>query len=255
MFGLRQTLAMNLQGKRVLLTGASRGLGEGIAAALDHAGATVIGVARSERADGITGDLLDEGFVTALVPRVLEDGPIDVLVNNAGVAPSGNVAEQSPEELRAVFRLNLEVPAILCQAVLPSMLARGSGHIVNVSSLAMAVDTPGFAGYGSSKAGISSFTESLRVELDDSDIGITLVEIGEADTEMVHGLRSNDRIDAIFSRAERLHLQRMLTVDEVSAAVRDAIEANRTHVRLPHRTAAIPMIVNIPRRLSRILGP
>lgn len=246
---------MDLHGKRVLLTGASRGLGKGIAEALDDAGATVIGVARSQGADGLAGDLLDEEFVADLVPEVLSDGPIDVLVNNAGVAPSGDVSEQTPDQLRAVFRLNLEVPALLCQAVLPAMLARNSGHIVNISSLAMAVDTPGFAGYGSSKAGISAFTESLRVELDDSGVGVTLVEIGEADTDMVHELRSVDRIDAIFSRSERLHLQRMLTVDEVAAAVCDAIVSNKSHVRLPRRAASLPMIANIPRRLSRLLSP
>jgi len=245
---------MDLDGKRVLLTGASRGVGQGIARALTDAGATVVGVARTDTG-GITGDLLDSAFVDGLIPQALEGGPIDVLINNAGVAVPGQLSEQTDANIRAVLRVNLEVPARLCQAVLPSMLARGTGHIVNVSSLAMAVDTPGFASYGASKAGLSSFTESLRVELHGTGVGVTLVEIGEADTDMVHELRADPQVDAIFSRSEQLRLQRMLPVDEVATAIRAAIESDKSHVRLPRRAAAFPMIANIPRRIGRIFGP
>jgi len=246
---------MELTGKRVLLTGASRGLGAGLAAAFVEAGAQVVGVARVAPPGGIAGDLTDEEFVSSLVPSVLGDGPIDVLVNNAGVAPVAALSEQSEEQIRSVFRVNLEVPALLCRAVLPSMLQRRSGHIVNISSLAMAVDTPGWSGYGASKAGLSSLSESLRLELNGTGVGLTLVEIGEVDTDMLHEIRRTEHVDEVFTRSEKLRLQRLLSVSEVAAAVRRGVESDAAHVRLPRRAAAFPMIVNIPRRISRILSP
>ncbi len=253
---------MDLDGARALVTGASRGIGAAIARRLVDSGAEVILVARSAEAVGrlaedlegtaIAGDLLDPDFVAELPDRA---GPIDVLVNNAGIERADRVVDVSPQDLEDVFRLNLVVPAQLCSMFLPAMVARGRGHIVNMSSLSMAVDTPGWASYSASKAGLSSFTESLRVELDGIRIGLTAVEIGFTETDMVHNLLSEPLTAPTFERALRLRLQRMLEPEEVARAVVRAVERDRSHVRLPRRTAALPALANVGRRASRLMAP
>ena len=253
---------MELDGVRALVTGASRGIGAAIARRLVDSGASVVLVARSADAIGrladdlegtaIAGNLLDVDFATSLPDLT---GPVDVLVNNAGIERAGRVVDLSPAELADVFRLNLVVPAQLCSMYLPSMVTAGSGHIVNMSSLSMAVDTPGWASYSASKAGLSSFSESLRVELAGTGVGLTVAEIGFTDTNMVTELRAEPLTAPTFERALRLRLQRMLDPDEVGHAVVRAIEHERSHVRLPRRTAAIPALTNAGRRATRLLAP
>lgn len=244
------------------MTGASRGLGAAIARALHRRGADLVLVARDradlERvgseldADCVAGDLLDPDFESTLIDTV---GPLDILVNNAGIERTGRVADQSPDDIEAVLRLNLVVPARLCSRALPSMIERGRGHIVNMSSLSMAVDTAGWASYSASKAGLSSFSESLRVELHGTGVGLTLVEIGFVDTDMLAGLRHDPVAAPVFERALRLRLQRVLEPDEVASAVAEAVASSRRHVRLPRRTAALPASTNLARRTTRLLTP
>src|SRR5690349_18104593 len=139
---------MELRGKRVLITGASRGIGEALARRFVTEGATVALVARS--ADAIEklaadlggtahpADLADAAQVATLINRVEDEaGPVDVLVNNAGLAPTiGAIQSWDRDELEEIYRVNLLAPAELCRQVIPRMLHRGGGHIVNVSSLA-----------------------------------------------------------------------------------------------------------------------
>ncbi|MBT8240201.1 MAG: SDR family NAD(P)-dependent oxidoreductase [Acidimicrobiia bacterium] len=253
---------MRIDGARALVTGASRGLGAAIARALHAGGASPVLVARDREdlerlafeldAEVIAGDLLDPEFAAVLVSLA---GPIDILVNNAGMGRTGLVADQPPADIESVLRLNLVVPARLCSEALPSMIERGRGHIVNMSSLSMAVDTVGWASYGASKAGLSSFSESLRLELDGTGVGLTLVEIGFVDTDMLSELRADPLASPVFERAIRLRLQTLLDPDDVAAAVVGAISRNRSHVRLPRRTAALPAMSNLGRRATRLIAP
>jgi short-subunit dehydrogenase len=134
--------------------------------------------------------------IPAVADRVIDEalthGPIDVLINNAGIEIVGQVAEQDPDDLRAVIGVNLEVPITLAHHVLPHMLERGSGRIVNISSMASVVSSPGWATYSASKAGLSSFSRSLKTELAGTGVGVTVVEIGFVQTDMLDDLRSND---------------------------------------------------------------
>ena len=158
---------MDLSDARVLITGASRGIGLEIARLLKAKGATIIGTARSEASleaavaeldmIPIVGDLSDPAVADRIIPEALESGPIDVLINNAGIEIVGQVAEQASDELRSVIDVNLAVPIILARHVLPHMLDRGRGRIVNISSMASVVNTPGWSTYSASKAGLSSF--------------------------------------------------------------------------------------------------
>src|SRR5215208_84424 len=155
---------MELTGSRVLITGASRGIGEALARRFAASGARVALVARTEPAikdlaaelggTAHPADLADRDEVRGLVARVEGDGgPIDVLVNNAGVEQAGSFDRQSAEEVERTFQVNLLTPAELSRQVLPGMLRRGRGHIVNVSSLAGTAIFPGLVAYSSTKAG------------------------------------------------------------------------------------------------------
>ncbi|MEM8708543.1 MAG: SDR family NAD(P)-dependent oxidoreductase, partial [Actinomycetota bacterium] len=184
---------MDLSAARVLITGASRGIGLEIARKLHAKGATIIGTARTEASleaavdeldlVPIVGDLNDPAVADGVIGEALEHGPIDVLVNNAGIEIVGQVAEQDPHDLRSVIDVNLSVPITLARHVLPHMLERGSGRIVNISSMASIVNSPGWATYSASKAGLSSFSRSLRAELRGTDVDVTVVEIGFVQTD------------------------------------------------------------------------
>ncbi|MEO0491968.1 MAG: SDR family NAD(P)-dependent oxidoreductase [Actinomycetota bacterium] len=254
---------MDLSGARVLITGASRGIGLEIARMLHAKGATIIGTARSEASIAaavdelglipIVGDLNDSVVADRMIGGALELGPIDVLVNNAGIEIVGQVAEQNPDDLRAVIGVNLGVPITLAHHVLPHMLKRGSGRIVNISSMASVVSSPGWATYSASKAGLSSFSRSLKGELAGSGVGVTTVEIGFVQTDMLDDLRSNDFVKASFDRYKSLGLARIMEVDEVAAAIVKAIEKDRDHVRLPKRSIGMAMIANAPRSFAELV--
>ena len=145
---------MDLSGRRVLVTGASRGIGEALARCFSRAGAQLALVAGSEAplkalADELGGvafptDLADPNAVDGLIDRVEADGgAIDVLVNNAGIDSVGAFQLTDPDVLERTYRVNLLTPVHLCRQVIPGMLERGSGHIVNVASLAGTAVFPG----------------------------------------------------------------------------------------------------------------
>lgn len=259
---------MELNGRRVLVTGASRGIGAELAGALADAGAQVALVARSrealEKVAADTGgiayptDLCDRAQSHSLIERVEADGPVDVLINNAGVDLTGCFATTAPADIDALLELNVHVPMQLCRHVLPGMLTRGEGHIVNVSSLASTLAAPGLAAYMSSKAALSHFTACLRAETrglggKGKGIGTTLVEIGPVKTEMIDSLRSYGPAKRSLGRLELLRLSYDLDVDTVVDATLDAVRRNRRHVRLPKRAATFPLLAEAPRRMSEWL--
>ncbi|MSZ55043.1 MAG: SDR family NAD(P)-dependent oxidoreductase, partial [Actinobacteria bacterium] len=156
---------MELQGRHVVVTGGSRGIGEQLARHFAERGARVTVVARSVDAlhkvaadiggNAVVADLTDDLAVDGLIEHIeMKFGAIDVLVNNAGLETSTAFAVEDEREIRAVSRVNLEVPLMLTRHVLPGMLQRNSGHIVFVSSLAGTAGFPGMSVYGATKAGI-----------------------------------------------------------------------------------------------------
>src|SRR5262249_13629416 len=111
-------------------------------------------------------------------------GPIDVLVNNAGVQNSGLTAESDVAEAERLLRVNLFAPLFATRALLPRMLERGSGTIIDVASVAALVAAPGQAWYGASKAGLATFSEALRGELRGTGVHVLTVYPGPVDTAM-----------------------------------------------------------------------
>lgn len=246
-----------------MITGASRGLGAALATKLAARGAHLALVARSadplaKLAADLGGaaypaDLGDLDHLDALVTRVAADGPIDVLVNNAGLDLTGRLAELPAQQIRALFTVNLIAPVLLCRAVIPRMRAQGHGHLVNVSSLAGTNALPGVAPYAASKAGLSHFTAGLRAELKGTGITTTLAEIGTIESTMMDSLRAHEPTRRALARLETLHLVHDLAMDEVADALVRAIDERRRHVRLPRRDAAFPLLAEAPRRLTEWL--
>lgn len=256
---------MELSGKRALITGASRGIGEALARRFASQGAHVALVARSgdaieKLATDLGGtahaaDLADPAQVANLITRVEEEaGPVDVLVNNAGVAPtSGAIQDWTPEELEQTFRVNLISVAELCRQVIPGMLQRRRGHIVNVSSLSGVAVFPGLAAYASTKAGLTHFTAGLRADLKNTPIGTTVVELGPVPTEMLDSADEYKPVADSFKRFYRLQLLVDVSREVVAADVVTAVQEGRRHVRHPKRAVLFPALAEAPRRIGELL--
>lgn len=174
-----------VEGSRILLTGATGGLGAAIARALASRGATLVLSSRRERELAeLAAELPGEGHVP--LPADLAEpgaadrlavgaGEVDILVANAGLPGTGLIWERSRKDLERVLRVNLEVPVLLTHALLPAMLERGSGQLVYVSSLAGKAPSPRSASYNASKFGLRGFALALRQDLRGSGVGASLV--------------------------------------------------------------------------------
>jgi short-subunit dehydrogenase len=254
---------MQLAGSRVVVTGASRGIGAELASRLAEKGARVALVARSQDAiaklaadlggDAYPADLADATTIEPLVRAIEADGPIDVLVNNAGVDLTGSLTELAPDRIQELIAINLVAPMLLSRAVIPAMRTRGRGHIMNVSSLAGTNALPGLAPYSTSKAGLSHFTAALRAECKGTGITTTLAVIGPVESSMMESLHSHPPTERALARLGRLGLAVELEMPVVVAALVDGIERERRHVRLPRRNALFPILTEAPRRITEML--
>jgi short-subunit dehydrogenase len=253
---------MELGGRRILLTGATSGIGRALAERFAADGARLALVARSDAplrelaaklgGQGFPVDLADESAVRGLVGRIEADGgPIDVLVNNAGVSNIGYVLDQKPEDVERLFRTNLLAPIHLCQQAIPRMLARGGGHVVNVASIAAVMTPPGLVHYGASKAGLAHYTAGLRMDLRDLPIGVTLVQIGSTATEMDDATQAYPPYAAL--RRGRPVEQVRFPIGHVVDGIVDAIRRERPHVVLPKPLWTVAGPVELPRWLTRFL--
>jgi uncharacterized protein len=267
-FSVGQAVGMQLDGSRVLVTGASRGIGESIARRCAQAGATVALAARdTEKLDALAASLgpntvvcpIDlsepaqvDGWIATVEDRI--GGPIDVLINNAGLDMVGLLADKSADDVRRIHQVNLLSPIELIRQVLPSMVSRRSGHIVNVSSTAACGGFSGLAMYGSTKAGLSNFTRILRAELKGTGVETTVVSLGPVPTDMLATINEFDPARKAFRRFRRLQLMPNVDRDKVADAVIDAIRSERAHVRLPRRAAIYPAMAEFPQHMVNALS-
>jgi short-subunit dehydrogenase len=184
---------MEIAGKRVLLTGATGGIGRAIAAALAARGGSVVlssrkGAELEELAASLPGgghsvvvsDLAEPGAAERLAADAVADGPIDILAANAGLPGSGRLSDFSADEVARAVRVNLEAPMILGHALLPAMIDRHGGHILFVSSLAGKAASPRASVYNATKFGLRGFALALREDLagDDTGVGVSVVMPG-----------------------------------------------------------------------------
>ena len=211
-------------------------------------------VAKDVKGTAFTVDLLDSGQVDDLIPQVeTEVGPIDVLVNNAGMETTAWFHEESVQTIREVARLNLEAPMVLTRAVLPHMLGRGHGHIVFTSSLAGSAGFPGLAAYSATKAGLNNLTAALRLELRDTPIGFTLVAPGPVDTQMWDHLEEAAQLDPMLKRLRLLQLLPKKSPELLAKRTVAAVAANRRHVRVPRRLSTTFWLGESPRRIFEVV--
>lgn len=181
----------DLGGRNALVTGASGGIGKCIARALARAGMNVAVSGRREdalavvadelratgvKAESVPADLFDVARAEELIERTESAlGPLDVLVNNAGVEYTSAFTNCTREELTSMIDLNLTVPLLLTHRVIPGMLERGRGHVVFISSLAGKLGPAYSEPYAATKAGLVGLNQSLRAEFLDAPIGFSVV--------------------------------------------------------------------------------
>lgn len=191
--------------KVVLVTGASSGIGEAIAREMLDRGWTVYGAARrTDRLEPMARagmrplglDVTDEASRHRCVQQVLsEAGHLDGLVNNAGYGSYGAVEEVPLDEARRQFEVNLFGLAGMCQEALPSMRARGSGRIVNVSSMGGRIYTPMGGWYHATKHALEGLSDAMRLELRPFGVQVVVVQPGAIESEWVeHSISSLERV-------------------------------------------------------------
>jgi uncharacterized protein len=247
---------VQISGSTTLLTGASGGIGQAIARALAGRGAKLILTGR--RADvleplaaevggrALAIDLAERAEVARLLG---EAGDVDILVANAALPASGRLEDFSVPEVDRALDVNLRAPIVLAHELAPRMAARGSGHLVFISSLAGKAATPGTALYNASKYGLRGFAAALRADLRDSGVGVTTVFPGfirdagmfaDAEVKLPPGVGTR-------------------TPEEVADAVVSGIERNRGEIDvapLPLRVSTIfaNLAPELAGRVARRIG-
>lgn len=217
----------------VAITGGARGIGLATARALRRRGYRVAvgdldGATVADAASGIDSTVLGAqldvtsrvsfGEFLALVEREL--GPVDVLINNAGIMPIGRMVDESEATARRVMEVNVLGCLNGMSLALPAMLARGDGHVVNVASIAGKAPVPGGASYAASKAAIISLTESARVEHHRSGVDFTCVMPSFTATDLILGTKGTKVLKTIQP-------------DDVAKAIAGAVDKPRPDVFLP----------------------
>ena len=239
-----------LQGRTALVTGASGGLGTHLARRLAREGMNVAVSGRREDAlEAIAAELRELGVKAVAIPADLSDlsttdalidgveaalGPIDVLVNNAGVESIGAFTTYTREELTSMVDVNLTAPLLLTHRLTPGMLERGHGHVVFIASMAGKVGPAFSEPYAATKAGLVGLTQSLRAEYLDAPVGFSVVCPG-----FIAG-------DGMYARMveDGHHSNRMMgetTTEKVAEAVVRAIREDRAEL-LESGTPIRPML-------------
>ena len=248
---------MPILGSTVLVTGASGGIGRAVALDLAAAGAHVLAVARTEskldelveRSDGsvtaFPADLSEQDERERLVADV---GAVDVLVNNAGLAWLGDVVDIPVDDLQAVVALNLLAPIDLTRRLLPGMIERRRGHVVNIGSILGYASVPPLVVYSATKAGIGAFTEGLRREVTGTGVDVTLITPGAVNgtdaIDAAGGARDDAPLSIAFERTG-------VTPEKVAEAVHDALE----HPGWPgYRSFSVPRAVGLSRAAASPVG-
>src|SRR3954447_11660072 len=241
----------NLEGRHVAVTGGARGIGAAIAEAMRRAGARVtigdldVAAARATatRLDalGLALDVTDrESFAAFLDEAQAAQGALDVLVNNAGIMPIGPFVDEPDAVARRLFEVNVHGVIIGMKLALPGMVARGHGHIVNVSSAAGRLAAlPGEATYVATKHAVVGLGEAVRCELEGTGVGVTTVLPNLADTRLGSGMRAARGM-------------RKLAPEEVAEAVLEGLRDGRPEVYVPRSLRPLSVLtLALPRRVSR----
>ena len=247
---------MSIVSGRVLITGATGGIGAAIARAFAACGAQVLLSGRRAQvlqsladelgAEAMPCDLADRADVARLLERL---GELDVLVANAALPASGELAELTQEEIDRMLEVNLRAPIALARELAPAMVQRGRGHLVFISSLSGKAASPSSSIYSATKFGLRGFALGLRADLRDHGVGVSLVLPGFVSDA---GMFADARVELPRGVGTR-------TPEDVARAVIRAIERNRAEVDVAPASlrlgAAFASVApEVAARTSRLMG-
>ena len=220
-----------LNGKVVLVTGATRGIGKAIALTLGNSGATIIGTATSEPGaeniskvfvenkilgKGIKLDVTDNEQISNEVKSIHEEfGSVDILVNNAGITRDNILLRMKEDEWEDIINTNLSSVYKMSKSVLRGMIKKRSGRIISITSVVGAMGNAGQSNYGAAKAGIIGFTKSLAREVGVRGVTVNAIAPGFIETDMTNSL-PDDQKEALTAQ---IPMGRLGTADEVAQAV------------------------------------
>ncbi|MCC3358747.1 SDR family NAD(P)-dependent oxidoreductase [Bacillus sp. REN16] len=254
-----------LKGKTVVITGASSGIGEKIAYLVAEQGASPILLARSyDQLEIIAQNIQEEYNVNCLfykldvrdtenVKEVFKDilrhvKTVDVLVNNAGFGVFANVVDAQIEQMKAMFEVNVFGLISCTKMVLPAMIEQNTGHIINIASQAGKIATPKSSIYSASKHAVLGFTNSLRMELSNTNIHVTSVNPGPIRT------RFFDIADETGTYAKNVN-RFMLDPDVVASKIVNAMLTPKREINLPGWMNAGSMFYTLfPRLVEKVGG-
>ncbi len=244
------TNPIRLQGLHVAITGGARGIGAATAERLrrDRARVTLgdVDVAAVEAtaarlgAVGLEVDVTDRASFTAFVDAAeAAQGPLDVLINNAGIMPIGPFLDEADDVARRQFDINVHGVIFGMKVVLPRMLARGHGQVVNLASVAGRIPLPGEATYVASKHAVVGLSEAVRLELEGTGVGVTTVLPNLANTRLGSGMHAARGM-------------KKLEPADVADAIVDGLVRRRAEVYVPASLRPLSVLeLALPRRLKR----
>ncbi|HEV2827844.1 MAG TPA: SDR family NAD(P)-dependent oxidoreductase [Pyrinomonadaceae bacterium] len=234
-------MKLSFQDKVVMITGASSGIGRGLAIELARGGARVGLIARradvvqevvreieavGSKAIALPADVQDAKSLSAAAEKLRKEfGPIDILIANAGIGPTRDAADIDAAEIAGVINVNVIGAANSAAAVIPEMVTRGSGQLVIISSLAAYRGLPKSAAYCASKAAVSAFFESLRLDLEPKGVDVTIIHPGFIKTPLTAGREAQ--------------MPFLMELDDAVKKMTRAIEKRRKRYSFPWQLASI----------------
>ena len=227
--------------KTVMITGASSGIGKGLALELSTRGAKLGLVARRQnlldeivdairlrgaKAFAVAADVRDADAMKAAADRIrAELGPIDVLIANAGIGTTSHISQLDPHHVANVISINVLGAANSVAAVVPQMVERGQGQLVAISSLAAYRGLPKSAAYCASKAAMSAYFESVRIDLRGTGVGVTIIHPGFIKTPLTAGRDAK--------------MPYLMELDEAIPKIVSAIEKGKKSIAFPWQLASV----------------
>jgi short-subunit dehydrogenase len=226
----------NVTGRTIAITGAARGIGHATAKALLARGARVVigdrdvkvlesavaGLAKFGQVTGYPLDVTDQASFATFLDKARTDGQghIDVLINNAGVMPVGPFLEQTEAAIRSSIEVNFYGVLTGCRLVLPEMVKRRRGHIVNIASMAGMVAVPGQVVYAGTKFAVVGLSTALADEFAPQGVEVTVILPTFTNTELIAGTKNTGA-------------QKPVQPEDIAAAIVKALDKPKTHVSVP----------------------
>jgi short-subunit dehydrogenase len=221
-----------------MITGASSGIGKGVALEIASRGARLGLVARRQnlldevvedvkgRAVAVVADVRNADAMRVAAERIRADlGPIDILIANAGIGTSSHISQLDPNHVANVISINVVGAANSVAAVVPQMVERGQGHLVAISSLAAYRGLAKSAAYCASKAAMSAYFESVRIDLRGTGVGVTIIHPGFIKTPLTAGREA--------------HMPYLMELDDAVLKIVSAIEKGKKSIAFPWQLATV----------------